>query len=230
RAGLIALFFLVGMYIFGLPRAPVTAQLKMSSSGGETGEIFYRSHDDVFTQGNSRAFVIQDDGKPHDYTIELPVSRRIDRIRIDPASEKGKVVLHALEVRDAAGVQRFDGRDLFDARGRVNQARLELAANGELLLQSFGNDPYVEIILPRPASGPHPVFVALQRLLLALAASVLLTGACAGIMRARSIRARRARPRRWGRWLDDDLLVFTPPVFAAFALIAATAVLFVCLK
>src|SRR5690606_284389 len=120
RAGLIALFFLVGMYIFGLPRTPVIAQLKMSAAGGERGALFYRTHDEVFTQGNSRAFAIEDDGKPRDYPVELPVSPRIDRIRIDPASTAAEVRLHSLEIRDASGVQSFGGRELFAARGRVN--------------------------------------------------------------------------------------------------------------
>lgn len=230
RAGLIALFFLVGMYIFGLPRTPVIAQLKMSAAGGERGELFYRTHDEVFTQGNSRAFAIEDDGKPHEYTVELPVSTRIDRIRIDPASTAGEVTLHSLEIRDASGVQSFGGRELFAARGRVNQARLEIGANGDLLLHSVGSDPYVEISLPRPASGPHGAFVAVQRLLLAVAASVLLTGLCAGIAQLRSAWTTRACLPGWTHRLDDELMVVTPPVFATFALIALSALLFVGLK
>ena len=230
RAGLVALFFFVGMYIFGLPRTPVIALLKMSSAGGERGELFYRPHDDVFTQDNSRAFAIQDDGEPHVYTIELPASKRIDRIRIDPASAAGEVALHSLEIQDAGGVQRFDGRGLFDARGQVNQARLEIGANGELLMQSVGNDPYIEISLPRPATGPHGALVALRRLLIALAASFLLTGLCAGIAKLRSAWAWRARLPGWTHGLDDDLMVVTPAVFTAFALLAASAVLFIGLK
>ncbi|MGJ4803779.1 DUF7657 domain-containing protein [Luteimonas sp. SDU82] len=218
------------MSTLGLPRTQVVAELEMSAASGERGELFYRSHDNVFTQGDSRAFVIQDDGKPHSYTIELPVSKRIDRIRIDPASGRGEVVLHSFEIRDSKGVQRFDGRALFDARGQVNQSRLELSANGDLVLHSFGNDPYVEISLPRPARGPHASVVALQRLLLALAAAVLLAGSCAGIMRARPAWTGLERFQRWGRYLDDELLVFTPAVCATFALIAASAVLFVGLK
>jgi len=230
RAALVWLFFFACMYILGLPRTPVVAELTMGSTGGDRGEIFYRSSDEVFTQANSRAFAIEDDGKPHQYTVELPASKRIDRVRIDPASSKGEIVLHSLRLTDAGGVQSFDGRELFAARGHVNQARLEVDADGRLLIHSVGNDPYVEISLPRPVGAPRAWLVLLQRLLLALAGSMLVIGLCAGLVRARAAWADPSRRAGWQPRLDDDLLAFTPPIVATFALIAISALVFVGLK
>lgn len=230
RAALLWLFFFAGMYILGLPRAPVVAELTMSSTSGDRGEIFYRSDDEPFSQANSRAFDIQDDGEPRAYAVELPASKRIDRLRIDPASSKGEIVLHSLRLRDAGGLQSFDGRELFAARGQVNQARLEIDSDGRMLMHSVGNDPYVEISLRRSAGRSHATFVLLQRLFLALAGSMLIVGLCAGLMRVRP--AWSDPTRRVGRTtrLDDDLLAFTPPIIATFALIAICALLFVGLK
>src|SRR5690606_17782584 len=219
RSALFALVVFIGMYVYGLPQTPITVQLKMSSNGGERGEIFYRSHGDTFTQRDSTAFLIAEDGKPHDYTIKLPVNKPIDRIRIDPTSTKGEIALYSLEIIDTNGVQHLDGRALFKARGRVNQARVEISGNGALLIQSVGSDPYIELSLHRPAGGPHPLTVALQRLVLALAASLLLTGICAGITYARTLSAAHRRAPFLARAGHvDDLLEFTPSVIAAFAL------------
>ncbi len=235
RAGLVALVVFVGMCIYGLPRAPVIVHLEMSSNGGERGEIFYRSHETGFSQRESAAFAVSDDGAAHEYVIELPIDKPVDRIRIDPAMRAGDAAIYSLEVHDADGVQKFEGRELFDARGHVNQARLKLGPEGELLLHSVGSDPYFEFSLPRPASGPSSFLVIMQRLLLALAVSLALAGLCVGISRARSAwpgvgRISLPGKSRQYRHVGDELLEFTPHILAAFALIGVLALIFVALK
>lgn len=219
------------MSIYGLPRAPVVVHLKMSANGGEKGEIFYRRQDTGFTQRNSAAFAITDDGEPHEYEVELPVDQEIDRIRLDPATNRGEATIYSLEVRDPAGIQKFDGRGLYDARGRVNQARVEVRAGQELHLLSVGKDPYFEFALARPANGPGPGRIALQRLIVAVAASLAFMGIIAGIARMWNARPwAGSRPISGGGLVGDELLEFTPAICAAFALIVASAVLFVGLK
>jgi len=232
QAGLIALVIFVGMCLYGLPRTLVGVHLNMSANGGEKGEVFYRSHDAGFTAQDSAAFVITDDGKAHDYRIELPFDKRIDRIRIDPATRQGEATIYSIEIHDADGVQKFDGRALFDARGRVNQARLELGPRGELLVRSVGGDPYLEFFLHRAVSGSHPGLTALRRLLLALAASLVLMGAWVGFSRVRAVwpGIGRAPHSTQGNRLGDELLEFTRPILATFALIAIAALVFVGLK
>ncbi|MGV8931088.1 MAG: DUF7657 domain-containing protein [Luteimonas sp.] len=232
HAALVGLVVFVGLGIYGLPRSSVALHLKMSANSGERGEIFYRSHDASFSQRDSIAFVIVDDDKVHDYVINLPVDKSIDRIRIDPAVRKGETTIYSLEVRDGSAVQTFDGRQLFDARGRVNQTRLEPGTHNELLLHSMGNDPYFEFSLHSPTRRPQPVLAVLPRLLIALAASLALAAVSVGVSRARTMRRGidRCSGQKPGRLFDDELLQFTPGVFIAFGLIAVTALLFVALK
>jgi hypothetical protein len=232
QIGLLALVVFIGMCIYGLPRAPVILHLAMSANGGESGEIFYRRDDAAFTQQDGVAFHIADDGALHDYTIRLPAGARIDRIRIDPATRRSKVAIRSVEVRDREGIQAFDAHALFKARGRVNQARLDLDPNGQLLLDSMGGDPYFEFALHRPAGEPRPLLVLMQRLLAALAVALVFAGIGIGIARARAARSKAAGPpfQKLARHLDDELLTFTPAILATFSLLAITALVYVTLK
>jgi len=73
----------------------VTVTIRMRSNADPMGKIY---HGSVFSEGNSRAFVIQNDGLWHEYRIPLPPMGMGTRLRLDPSHKAGSVAVAWIRV------------------------------------------------------------------------------------------------------------------------------------
>lgn len=240
RAMLVAIVAWAATLLYGWPSGTVEVHLRMASTQDGKGEVFYRSSDDAFAQTHSVAFQVAGGDSARDYLIELPVGKRIDHLRIDPFSGSGRAAIHSLEVRDRLAIQGFTGQELFDSRGRVNQARAGTDQDGNMVLHSVGQDPYFEFPLQRPVGDPRPLASLLKSILAAISIAFIFTLIDAGLLHAwHALRRNRPaassfagkyRTTRLSQCLSDDLLEFTPSILVSFSLVLAAAVLYVGLK
>ncbi len=74
----------------------VRVTIRMKSTADKSGEIFYGR---FFQAGKSVPFVVQDDGRWHDYSIVIKDSLGAEtRFRLDPCGDKGKIQLASFKV------------------------------------------------------------------------------------------------------------------------------------
>ena len=72
------------------PDQCVTVTIRMRSNADSMGQIY---HGTTFSESNSRAFVIRNDGLWHEYRIPLPPMGTGVRLRLDPSHQAGSVAV-----------------------------------------------------------------------------------------------------------------------------------------
>jgi hypothetical protein len=77
----------------------VLVTLRMRSTGDPLGQIYYGQ---TFSEKHSRGFVVQNDGRWHEYRIPLPPLGPGFRLRLDPSHRTGQVTVAWLRVEASA--------------------------------------------------------------------------------------------------------------------------------
>lgn len=87
-----------------LPEGPYWLVFKMQSGAGKTGEVFWTTDaKTVLPKGQRVDFDIDPDKTWHDYRIELPTKKRIQKLRLDVSEDVGEATIDGLSLVDADG-------------------------------------------------------------------------------------------------------------------------------
>ncbi len=231
RAALVALVVVIAMLLFELDKPRVSLSMDMASSATGTGEVFYASGGNKYSERRKVLFHFQSDGQLRRYTLPLP-SIPIDRIRIDPGKSTGSIRVKSVEIANGRHSLRFSGPQLQAVLGATHHVQPRASEHGDLEFRSIGRDPYFEIKLPATI-GATPLSTRLFRLangaLLAVAGWLLLEYLWR-LFRHRVQWRRFAFVERTCRACsDDDILRVDARILASFAVIVLMAACYVAL-
>ncbi len=131
----------------------VLVTVRMRSTGDALGQLYYGT---AFSEGNSRGFVVKNDGQWHEYRIPLPPLGTGFRLRLDPSHEAGTVALAWIRVetsleplrepwaspRELRG-KKFLGGGQFGTTGGETAVTSRYLAKHPTFIASFPYDGYV---------------------------------------------------------------------------------------
>jgi len=132
--------YLAGPAVRG--EGPVAAVLRMKSSAGGGGQIFWATEQHPnFAEEHSARFAIEHDGQWHEYRAALASGETITRLRLDPAAAPGEILidriglerirLHPLEL---LAVEQSGGKLHLDLRNH-SDAAIDFAAGAQRNVQ-----------------------------------------------------------------------------------------------
>lgn len=196
-AELQAVLLLVALTLLGLgatlrsAEPTLSLELDLSTTTAGSGQVFAMV-DGGFREDASVPFQLTGDGARHRYTLALPGGSLPARIRVDPGSGPGRIVVHGIRVANGSASRTLDGAALPGALALRHQLqRLEDPPGGGMAMESTGDDPFFDFAPPGlPPEGGLPRY--LGAILLLLAGAVLF---------AWLVWLQVPRARRWGQTL-----------------------------
>jgi hypothetical protein len=204
QAALLCAFFLLVVSLTYRERG-YGVVLRMSTNAGPSAELYFASEGEGYSPDRRVPFVAHADGRWHEYVLDIPASRPLHRLRIDPGIQGGRVSIALIEVVDPSGKRaRLEGADLRRSLRGTNQVQLIDESAGALVANLQAGDPYLDLVVPRVSK--HSVWP--KRILASLVASALCLGLLV-LMHSMAKRSTGAGPLGGaGRFLDrvGDLL------------------------
>lgn len=212
-AALQAILALVALLLAGLGAGlhsgatVLSLEVELTTSTPGPAQVFAMV-DGGYREEASQSFTLSSDDTRRTYALALPGRGLPARIRIDPGTGPGRIVVHRISLANRTASRTLEGVALLEAVTPRNQLDLVEDASGDLAMISTGNDPFFDFAPPwLPPEGGMTRAVA--AIVLLLAATCLL-GWLAWLQAPHAA--------RWGKTLAGR-----HP--AAFALLAAGALL-----
>lgn len=121
----------------------------MRSTGTAQGQLFYATDGGGYVAEQETSLLVSPDGEWHRYRVDIPVTKRLSGIRIDPGGTSGEMALRSVELSRGWRKTRLADQALVGGINASNDLQ-QIDRDQILLFRVIGADPHIGFDIEPP--------------------------------------------------------------------------------